>query len=165
MQQGSGKAEIVTQKKNGEMYWIDMNWAPVMNNGELLYLLINSVDITERKRIEEALQESEEKFSKAFSSSPNTVCIVTAKEGTFIDVNDSFLRFTGYSREEAIGHTPVELDLWVNKDDMKKIMKAMVFQSWSVSMKAAKRTKKMNSTAINKVAFPMLFPRLILQTL
>ena len=125
MQQGSGKAEIVTQKKNGEMYWIDMNWAPVMNNGELLYLLINSVDITERKRIEEALQESEEKFSKAFSSSPNTVCIVTAKEGTFIDVNDSFLRFTGYSREEAIGHTPVELDLWVNKDDMKKIMKAM----------------------------------------
>jgi PAS domain S-box-containing protein len=125
MRQGSGKSEIVCQKKNGELYWIDMNWASVTNNGELLYLLINSVDITERKKMEDDLRESEEKFSKAFSSSPNPVCIVTTAEGTFIDVNDSFLHFTGHSREEVIGHTPFELGLWVNKGDLKKIIKTM----------------------------------------
>jgi PAS domain S-box-containing protein len=125
MKQGSGKAEVISQKKNGELYWIDMNWASVTNNGELQYLLINSVDITERKRMEAALSESEEKFSKAFNSSPNAVCIVSTEETKFIEINESFLRFTGYTREEVIGHTPLELGLWVNEEDLKRIDKKL----------------------------------------
>jgi two-component system NtrC family sensor kinase len=125
MKQDGGSSEIFAQKKNGEIYWIDMNWVSVKHNGELAYMIINSVDITERKKMEAALKESEEKFSKAFSSSPNPVCIVTIKEGTFLDVNESFLRFCGYSREEVIGHTPVELNLWVSKNDEKKMGKSL----------------------------------------
>jgi two-component system NtrC family sensor kinase len=125
MKQDGGSSEIFAQKKKGEIYWIEMNWVSVKNNGELAYMIINSVDITERKKMEVALKESEEKFSKAFSSSPNPVCIVTTKEGTFLDVNESFLHFSGYTREEVIGHTPVELNLWVNEDDKKKIDKGL----------------------------------------
>ncbi len=121
MKKDGGNSEIFAQKKNGEIYWIAMNWVSVKNNGELAYMIINSVDITERKKIEAALKESEEKFSKAFSASPNPVCIVTVKEGTFLDVNDSFLHFSGYNREEVIGHTPVDLNLWVSEDDKKKM--------------------------------------------
>jgi len=125
MKQSGGNAEIMAQKKNGEFYWIEMNWLTVKKNGETDYMIINSVDITERKKMELALKESEEKFSKAFSASPNPVCIVSAKERTFIDVNDSFTNFCGYNREEIIGHTPEELDLWVNKDDSLKIGKSL----------------------------------------
>jgi PAS domain S-box-containing protein len=122
---GSGNSEIFAQKKNGEIYWIAMNWVSVENNGELAYMIINSVDITDRKKMEVALKESEEKFSKAFSSSPNPVCIVTVKEGAFLEVNESFLHFSGYTREEVIGHTPVELNLWINKDDEEKMGKSL----------------------------------------
>jgi PAS domain S-box-containing protein len=125
MKGGGGNSEIFAQKKNGEIYWIEMNWVSVKNNDELVYMIINSVDITDRKKMEAALKESEEKFSKAFSSSPNPVCIVTVKEDTFLEVNESFLDFSGYTKEEVIGHTPAELNLWVSKDDEEKIGKGL----------------------------------------
>ncbi|MFQ4140870.1 ATP-binding protein [Chlorogloeopsis sp. ULAP02] len=56
-------------------------------------------------------QLAEERFAKAFRSSPNPIAIATLEEGRFIDVNPSFLRFCGYSLEEVIGHTATELDL------------------------------------------------------
>ena len=121
MKQGTGKAEILTQKKNGELYWIDINWASVMNNGELLYLLINSVDITEHKRMEEALQESEEKFSVAFRSSPDMMAIINLQNGKFVEVNASYAHILGYSHEELVGHQVDEFNLWANTQDAEKM--------------------------------------------
>ena len=125
MEQGSGHGEVISQKKNGEIYWIDINWTSVTNNGELLYLVINSVDITERKKMEEALKESEEKFSKAFHSSPQIMAITTFKEGRFVDVNDSYTRFTGYSREEVIGRKSSELNVWISDADRERMLKML----------------------------------------
>jgi PAS domain S-box-containing protein len=125
VKQGSGNGEIISQKKNGEIYWISINWASVMNNGELLYLLINSVDITDRKRMEEALKESEEKFSKAFRSSPQIVAITTRKEGRFIDVNDSYTRYTGFTREEVLGRKSIDINVWLNDADRKRMFKLL----------------------------------------
>ncbi len=122
---GGGNSEIFVQKKSGEIYWIEMNWATVKKNDELMYMIVNSVDITERKNMENALKESEEKFSKAFSSSPNPVCLMTVKEGAFLEVNESYLNFSGYTKEEIIGHTPTELNLWINKDDEEKMGKSL----------------------------------------
>ena len=73
------------------------------------------IDITDRKRAEQALRESEEKFSRAFQLNPDTVIITRMKDGTILDVNDSFTDITGYSREEAIGRSSVaDLDLWAD---------------------------------------------------
>ena len=69
-------------------------------------------DITERKRAEEELRESEEKFAKVFSVAPSLLVISTIAEGKYIDVNESFERFTGYRRDEAIGRTSLELNIW-----------------------------------------------------
>src|SRR5262249_7109941 len=68
-------------------------------------------DVTEQKRFEKALRNSEEKFSKAFRSSPVDMCIVTRADGLIIDVNECFQRQTGFGREEAIGRTTAELGL------------------------------------------------------
>ncbi len=121
MKQGSGKGEVISQKKNGELYWIDFNYTSVKNNGELLYMIINSVDITERKKIEEALRESEEKFLNAFNASPESIAITSVKEGRYIDVNESYLRRTGYSREELVGKTTTEIGLWAHEEDRAKM--------------------------------------------
>lgn len=82
-------------------------------------------DITERKLTEEKLRESEEKFSKAFQSSPNMMAITRMKDGQIIDVNQSFIDFTGYNRKELIGHTTLELNLWANQGERDKFVKTI----------------------------------------
>nr|WP_228035540.1 PAS domain S-box protein [Oculatella sp. LEGE 06141] len=72
--------------------------------------------IAKRKQAEIALRLSEQNFSAAFQCSPNPVTLGTFPEGRFIVVNESFQRVFGYTPEEAIGHTPVELQLWSNLD-------------------------------------------------
>jgi len=71
-------------------------------------------DITERKRAEEALRQSEERFSKAFHSSPASLSIALLEDGRLLEVNAAFLRMTGYSREDVIGRTTLEIGLWAN---------------------------------------------------
>jgi len=69
-------------------------------------------DITERKRAEEMLRKSEDRFSKAFRQSPLAITISTEAEGMYLDTNESFLKMTGYAREDVIGHTASELRFW-----------------------------------------------------
>lgn len=64
-------------------------------------------EIAERKQAEEAVRISEEKFSKAFRSSPNTLVIADLSTRERIEVNETFSRITGYSREELL-NTPVD---------------------------------------------------------
>jgi PAS domain S-box-containing protein len=73
-------------------------------------------DITERQRAEEALRQSEERFSKAFQSSPAALSIALLEDGKLLEVNEAFLRMTGFNREEVIGRSTVELELWTNHD-------------------------------------------------
>uniref|UniRef100_UPI0035CC87EC PAS domain S-box protein n=1 Tax=uncultured Nostoc sp. TaxID=340711 RepID=UPI0035CC87EC len=74
-------------------------------------------DITDRKQGEVALQNLAQKFAKAFSCSPDSITISTLQEGRFIEVNDSFVELSGYERDEAIGKTAFELNLWVHDRD------------------------------------------------
>jgi two-component system NtrC family sensor kinase len=75
-------------------------------------------EVKELKQAEEKLRESEEKFSKAFRSSGSAICITSLKDNKFIEINESFTRFTGYPREEVIGHSAAELGLWVKKEEL-----------------------------------------------
>ncbi len=77
-------------------------------------------DITERNRSEEALRESEEKFSKTFHNAPLLITISDLDDGTYIDVNEEFLKVTGFTREEALGKTSVELG-WIRADDRARL--------------------------------------------
>ncbi|MFZ2413834.1 MAG: PAS domain S-box protein [Candidatus Cryosericum sp.] len=73
-------------------------------------------DIVRREHLEEELRHSEEKFSLAFHNIPDAILLTTAEDGTIIDVNESFSRITGYSREEAVGKTSVDIFLWNNQE-------------------------------------------------
>jgi PAS domain S-box-containing protein len=67
-----------------------------------------------RQRAEQALRESNERFEKAFRASPDSITLVTLDNGTFVEVNASFERFTGYSAAEAMGRNARDLDLWMD---------------------------------------------------
>jgi PAS domain S-box-containing protein len=71
---------------------------------------------TRRRNAELKLGKSEEKFSKAFRQSPFAITIVNAKDDCYIDVNQTFEVQTGWKRDEVIGRTPLEIELWANPD-------------------------------------------------
>ena len=73
-------------------------------------------DITERKRVEEALKNSEEKFSKAFRQSPMVLTLSSTRDHRYIEVNETFERLTGWSRDEVIGRTALDIGLWAPTD-------------------------------------------------
>ncbi|MCA1993367.1 MAG: response regulator [Coleofasciculus sp. S288] len=76
-----------------------------------------SQEIGRRQQAEAALRSSEEKFARAFRSSPDAIAISRLTDARFIEVNDSFLLLFGYQRNEVIGNTTTELNLWVNLED------------------------------------------------
>jgi PAS domain S-box-containing protein len=79
-------------------------------------------DITGRKQAEEALRLSEEKFSKAFHSSPDAILITRVSDGRLVEVNDGFCRITGYTYEEALSSSSISLGLWANPGDRDRLI-------------------------------------------
>jgi PAS domain S-box-containing protein len=97
--------------KAGELRWINESVTSI-NYGGRRATLGYFMDNTEHERAKEAVRISEDKFQKAFRSSPEWFVISTLDDGFYLDVNDAFLKATGYRREEVIGHTSVELGIW-----------------------------------------------------
>jgi two-component system, cell cycle response regulator len=82
-------------------------------------------EIRERQRVEEALRLSEEKFAKAFRSSPHPMTITRLSDGSHLEVNEAFCESIGYAPEEIIGRTAVDLNLWVNQEDRTRLFKQL----------------------------------------
>ncbi|MBE9223866.1 response regulator [Phormidium sp. LEGE 05292] len=76
-----------------------------------------------------ALRLSEEKFAKAFRSSPNPITITRLSDGCHIEVNDAFCQMIGYSNKEIIGSTAIELNLWVNLSDRTRLFELLTQNS------------------------------------
>ncbi len=98
---------------------------------EYSQLLVQKVDertyalqqeILEHELTEAALRESEEKFAKAFRSSPDGMALLSNETYKHIDVNDKWTEITGYSRVEAIGAAPSDLNLWVDLEERDRML-------------------------------------------
>lgn len=100
--------------KNGSYRWFLWN---ALSVSEENVIYGGAIDITQRKMAEEKLRESEERFAKAFNSSPLVVTISSLIDGKLIEVNDTFVTATGFSRAETIGRTTLELGLWAKSED------------------------------------------------
>jgi diguanylate cyclase (GGDEF)-like protein/PAS domain S-box-containing protein len=84
-------------------------------------------EIAERRRAEEALRISEEKFATAFRCSPDAMVISCLEEEHILEVNDSFLAMTGYRRDEVVGKSCLDIRFWVSlgeRDAMERALRA-----------------------------------------
>lgn len=97
--------------------WLEVIVSP---NESGICVVINNIN--ERKLAELSLYESEEKFSKAFHGNPDPVTITLLDDGRYVDVNDAFVEFSGYEREEVIGACAAELGIWLDLQEREQII-------------------------------------------
>ncbi|MEG4916782.1 MULTISPECIES: PAS domain S-box protein [unclassified Microcoleus] len=111
--------------------------------GNIIYAMCAFQDITERKLAEKVLKEyndnlavqvaertadlakAKEKFSKAFRLSPNAITLTRISDGRHIEANESFCRMMGYSHEEIIGKTAVELNFWASLGERDRMIQML----------------------------------------
>ena len=91
-------------------------------------LLGIATDVTERRRADELLRASEEKFSRAFHSSPDWIALSKLHSGEFLEVNEGFERISGYSREESLGRSALQLGIWPHPEQRARLVEKLL--SW-----------------------------------
>lgn len=133
--------EVERVRPDGETRWVQLRGTPVRNDaGRIIALHGTSQDVTERKRHEEALRQSEERFSKAFRLSPVAVSISTLREGRYLDINESCTRILGYTREELVGRRAPDM-IWARPEDRVAFVARLQEQKFVREMEAQLRTK------------------------
>jgi two-component system, cell cycle sensor histidine kinase and response regulator CckA len=119
-QKGYFCAESVHRRSDGSEFPVEISTSYV-RFGDREYACGFARDITARKRAEQTLRESEEKFSKAFRAAPVSMSIMALGDGTFLDVNDEGLRISGFSREEVVGSRVGETG-WITTSDRRRLI-------------------------------------------
>jgi PAS domain S-box-containing protein len=114
------------------------------DSGELISIVGTVLDITERKITEVALRESEERFSKSFRTSPISFIIANMEDGRIIEVNDAFTTISGYTRDEALNNTTLNLKIWVHEDDRKNMIDSLLKGKAILSKETMLRAKEGN---------------------
>jgi PAS domain S-box-containing protein len=117
---GKGATNSISKNLRSDGKMITCQWRNahiVDKNSEAGRLVSMAEDITEKQKAEEEYRLSQTKFASAFHGSPDYITISRIKDGILIDVNGAFEKFTGLSREHAIGKSTIELNLWPEKED------------------------------------------------
>ncbi|HNO92814.1 MAG TPA: PAS domain S-box protein, partial [Anaerolineales bacterium] len=118
------KSEHRILRKDGTYLWVldsgkVMEWS---EDKKPLRVIGTHKDISERKKAEESLRENEERFSRMFHANPAVQLIVKFDDGIVLDVNESFCLQTGFDRDELIGRSMRDLNLWQDPFKQKRIM-------------------------------------------
>jgi PAS domain S-box-containing protein len=110
----SYQAEFRMRTRDGGWKWILARGDVIERDGDGNPVLLSGThtDISERRQAEERLRQSEEKFSRLFRLSPDTIILVNAETGRLMDVNDSFVQLSGFARSEALARSLLELGIY-----------------------------------------------------
>ncbi len=116
-----GNNEYRGVKKDGSSIYMEVHGMRIDYQGKPA-VMGTMVDITDRKKTEEALRQSEEKFRVSFMTSMDAFYWSTLEDGKIIEVNPIFENVWGYTRKEVIGKTSLELGLYQDPVDREKMV-------------------------------------------
>jgi len=85
-------------------------------------LIVNYRDITNETEAREQLRRLKERYEKAFRNSPDSITISHVDDGRFLEVNEGFVKLTGYNAEDAVGRTAIEIGIWKDPDNRKHVI-------------------------------------------
>jgi hypothetical protein len=136
------KGEVCNRRRDGALYWVETTIVPFpgRDGNPERYVAIHT-DITERKRAEQGLRQSEERFSKAFHASPDMVTLSRLRDNVFIDVNETFLRLSGYTYDEVIGRSSADLRIWADEDMARQAKQRLLKTGRARDIETLGRTK------------------------
>ncbi len=118
--------ELQVRRKDGSVIWVE-NYMRLSHdeNGSIVFDGV-AIDIDRKKRAEEELRRSEEKFNKAFYSNPIAMTITTFEDGKIVDVNREFEKLTDLKRNDLINRTMIDLSLWKDIELRKRIVRTVM---------------------------------------
>jgi len=138
--QGSCVYTWRTKPKSGEVFWSEVALRSCAIAGQKR--LIASVrNIEARKRAEDQLQASEERFSRIFHNCSNGMALTQFDSGRIVDVNLAWIQATGFDREQSLGKTALELGIWANPADR---------DTWSAALERGDRLREVELTLVMK---------------
>ncbi|MEW6261434.1 MAG: PAS domain S-box protein [Thermodesulfobacteriota bacterium] len=97
--------------------------------------------VMKRNEAVKALRESEERFRLAFQTIPDSISINRYEDGVYVYVNDSFTKISGFTREEVLGKSIFDLDVYCNDDDRRKLLSELKTKDQVLNMEAKLRKK------------------------
>lgn len=136
-----GRITPIFSKAQKSIY-VKMQTAPLHNEKYEIQGGIGLVeDLTDQITIEHKIQNLEDRFAKAFFTSPDAIIVNELKTGRFIDINRGFTELTGYTREEIIGKSSLDIDLWVHREDRHKLVDGLIANGEYKNLEAEFRYK------------------------
>ncbi|MBI5248041.1 MAG: PAS domain S-box protein [Desulfomonile tiedjei] len=114
-------------RKDGVVVWVHVTSS--LNkyaSGNQNYMIFVVEDISARKAAEQAVRESEERFRSAFSTSPDSININRLSDGVYMDINDGFTALTGFTRDEVVGRSSFDIDIWADLKDRERLVAELV---------------------------------------
>lgn len=102
---------------------VHLNWIEI---DDRVYLQAIIRDVTQNLQREASAHAMEEKFTRVFEACPDSIAIARLDDGKIIDCNAGFERISGYSRQEVVGKTFHELELWANPECRKSLVERMI---------------------------------------
>jgi len=115
---------------------------------ESIRIVIAHENISKRKIAEEALRASEARFSTIFHTSPVSIALTRLKDNFLVDVNQAWLDLTGYDRDETIGQTILNLNIWHSPKQRKQIISQLQKQGGVQGVEAGIQTKSGESLEV-----------------
>ncbi len=142
IQDGEINADIQLVKKDGTLIEVLME-GKVQYDSDRQFVQTHSVlfDITTRKLAEQALRETQERFSAVFRSNPLGISITELADGTIVDANESFLSMFGFTRREILRRTPFELNIWQDPEEHTSNLKLLRAQGEAPNTESKLRKK------------------------
>ncbi|MBV6305434.1 helix-turn-helix transcriptional regulator [Candidimonas humi] len=125
-----GQTEATIRLPGGASKFVVVAGQP-MDMGEEACMLFTFIDLEPRKKIEDSLRQTEERFSKAFRLAPVPMALGSLDEFEFMEVNDAFAQATGYAAQDIVGRPSVDLPIWADPQAHHR-MQALLEQTGSI---------------------------------